>query len=256
MIARRPSPAAARPAAHPAAGFTLIEIMIAVTLVALIVLGLMTAMHVALNAMAKSQDRLMHNRRVAGTERVIEEEVAGLMPVSAPCLGNNPDAPAPPKFTFFEGQPQSMRFVSTFSLNEGGRGFPRILEFQVIPGEDAGVRLVLNERVYGGPYAAGVLCLGFGPTLTGQQMPTFRPIETGPGSFVLADKLAACQFSYRLPALPGRPARWMPQWTEQKLPDAIHIDMAPLAPDPSAVQLLPLTLLVHPNRDPLFSYDP
>ncbi len=238
------------------AGFTLIEVTIAVTLVALIVLGLMMAMHVGLNAMGKSQDRLMHNRRVTGTERVIEEEVAGLMPVAAPCLGNNPDAPAPAKITFFEGQPQSMRFVSTFSLNEGGRGMPRILEYQVIPGEQEGVRLVLNERVYGGPMAAGVLCMGMAPNMVGQQMPNFRPIETGPGSFVLADKLAGCQFSYRAPAVPGKPARWMSVWTEQKLPDEIHIEMAPLQTDPSAVQLLPLTIPVHPNRDPLFAYDP
>jgi prepilin-type N-terminal cleavage/methylation domain-containing protein len=238
-------------------GFTLIEVVIAVTLVALISLGLVMAMDTGFKAMQKSQDRLMHNRRVTGTEGVMEEEVAGLVPVSAPCLGNNTDTPGAQKITFFEGQPQSMRFVSTFSLQDGGRGVPRILEYQVAPIEDGvGVRLVLNERIYGGPYAAGVLCTGFRPDMEGKQIPAYRPIEVGPGSFVLADKLAACQFSYRVPAKPGKPARWVPVWAESKLPDAIRIDMAPLAPDPSAVQLLPLTLPVHVTRDPLFPYDP
>ncbi len=238
-------------------GFTLIEVVIAVTLVALISLGLVMAMDTGFKAMQKSQDRLMHNRRVTGTERVMEQQVAGLMPISAPCLGNNLQTAGAQKVTFFEGQPQSMRFVSTFSLQDGGRGVPRILEYQVAPIEDGvGVRLVLNERIYGGPYAAGALCTGFQPTPLGQPMPVYRPIEVGPGSFVLADKLAACQFSYRIPAQPGKPARWVPVWDQLKLPDAIRIDMAPLNPDPSAVQLLPLTLPVHVTRDPLFPYDP
>ncbi len=238
-------------------GFTLIEVTIAVTLVALISLGMLIAMHTGVNAMQKSRDRLMHNRRVTGTERVIEQEIADMIPVAAPCIGNRLDAAGAPKVTFFEGQPQSMRFVSTFSLEDGGRGVPRILEYQVMPLEDTpGVRLVLNERIYGGPYAAGVLCMGVQPNAQGRQVAMYRQIDAGPGSFVLADKLAGCQFSYRVPSQPGIPAHWVSQWVDLKLPDAIRIDLAPLEPDPSAVQLLPLTVPVHLSRDPLFAYDP
>ncbi len=63
--------------------------------------------------------------------------------------------------SFFQGQPQSMRMVSTYSLQEAWRGQPRILEFQVIPGEEGrGVRLMVNEYPYTGPLAAGQSCVG------------------------------------------------------------------------------------------------
>ena len=64
---------------------------------------------------------------------------------------------------FFQGEPQSMRLASTYSLQQGERGLPMILEFQVIPGEDEqGVRLVVNEHWYTGPRGAGIYCIGMG----------------------------------------------------------------------------------------------
>jgi CheY-like chemotaxis protein len=96
------------------------------------------------------------------------------------------EAPPTTKAQFFQGEPQSMRFVSTYSLQEAARGLPRILEFQVIPGEGGrGVRLVVNEQLYSGPAAAGFFCLG-----PGGDSFRFRPIEIGPRSFVLADRLS------------------------------------------------------------------
>ncbi len=56
-----------------------------------------------------------------------------------------------------------MRLASTYSLQQGERGLPMILEFQVIPGEDdQGVRLIVNEHWYTGPRGAGVYCIGPG----------------------------------------------------------------------------------------------
>ncbi len=238
------------------AGFTLIEVTIAVSLVAMISLGLLMAMHTGFNAMQKSQDHLMHNRRVVGVERVIEEQVAALVPVTGKCSGDNPNIPGP-KFAFFQGETGAVRFVSAYSLREAGRGLPRIVELKVIPGDGGvGVRLVLNERIYAGPFSVGMLCAGMGPDMDGKQAPIYRPVEVGPGSFVLADKLAACGFAFREPAHDGRPSRWLNHWSKDILPDAIQIAMAPLVPDPSYVQLLPLTIPIPVTRQPLMAYDP
>ena len=68
-------------------GFTLIEVTIAVTLVGLISLGLLMAMRVGFTAMQKSNDKLMHNRRVTGVERILEQQVAGMLPTTATCGG-------------------------------------------------------------------------------------------------------------------------------------------------------------------------
>lgn len=232
-------------------GVTLVELLIAVTLVALLSLGMLFAMRVGLNAMEKSNSTLMANRRVASVQRILESQVANIMPVTALC---NPNGPTPgAKVAFFQGEPQSMRFVSSFSLHEGDRGLPHTLEFQVIPGENgAGVRLVVNELLYTGPRSTGAFCLGMAP---GAAAPAFRPIEIGPLSFVLADKIAYCRFSFKEFLPPYGEGQWLARWNKPFLPTAIRVEMVPLEPNPGRLQLLPLTIPVHLNRDPMARYD-
>lgn len=236
-------------------GVTLMELLIAITLLSLLSVGILISLRVALSAMNKTDTRLTSDRRVNSVQRIIEEQIEGLIPVTADC---QPAAQGPRQtISFFQGETQSMRFVSTYSLQQGARGLPMILEFQVIPGEDSeGVRLVVNERLYTGPRGAGQFCAGFGPDpATGIQGPLFVPIQIGAGSFVLADKLAFCTFSFRDTAPPPDLFKWIVRWVKPVLPSAIRIDMAPLHPD--AGQLVPVTLTVpvRVNRRPLENYD-
>ena len=236
-------------------GVTLIELLIAVTLLGLLSVGIVVSLRVALSAMNKADSKLMSNRRVASVERILEQEVAGFVPTVADCLAQGEGPPA--RITFFEGQQASMRFVSTFSLQEASRGLPRILEFQVIPGEDGqGVRLVVNERVYTGPRGAGALCTGYATDpSTGGPAPQFLPISIGASSFVLADKLAYCRFTFLDPMQPPVPPVWVMRWIKPTLPEAIRIETAPLQPDFSKLQPVTLTLPVHVTRHPLEPYE-
>ena len=243
-----------RGAWKPEAGVTLMELLIAVTLLSLLSVGMVVSLRIGLSAMNKADSKLMSNRRVASVERILEQEVAGIMPVSAECR-----APAETPFTqvsFFQGEEASMRFASSYSLQQGARGTAMILEYQVIPGENhQGVRLVVNERLYTGPRGAGLLCSGVASDPNGRPIPQFLPIEIGPGSFVLADKLAYCRFSYRemLLSPPGQ-SRWLLRWASPMLPNAIRIEMAPLIPDPSRLEPVTLTIPVRVTREPLGIY--
>lgn len=235
-------------------GVTLLELLIAVSLLSLLAVGVLMAMRVGLDAMQKTNSRLMDNRRVARAQRILEEQIAGFMPLVAECMVG-PDRPRV-RMPFFQGEPESMRFLSSYSLAEGARGYPRILEFQVIPGENnRGVRLVVNEHLYTGPLGAGLFCMGMGPDpLTGAQVPLYRPIEVGPHSFVLADRLAFCRFWYRETPPPPAPERWVPRWVQPQWPRAIRIEMAPLEPDPSRVQAMELIAPVRVNKIPMTDY--
>src|SRR4051794_12607344 len=143
-------------------GVTLIELLIAVTLLSLLSVGMLFAMRVGLNAMGKTNDHFNSDRRVLGVERILTEQIAGFVPATGLCSPDPQIAPSP--VPFFQGEPQTMRFVSTYSLQEAARGYPRILEFQVIPGENGqGVRLIVNEHLYTGPLSTGILCAGTGP---------------------------------------------------------------------------------------------
>jgi general secretion pathway protein J len=232
------------------AGVTLVELLIAVTLVAMLAVGMLYAMRVGLNAMDRSNARLMQNRRVASVERILEQQVANIMPVTALC--DNESGPLAP-ISFFQGETSTMRFVSAYTLHEGVRGNASMLEFQVIPGEDdQGVRLVLNEVLYSGPKALGATCLGGAADGSG---PAFRRVEIGPGSFVLADKLAYCRLSFREKAQLPKPPQWVSHWKQPILPDAIRIEMAPLDPNASRLNLTTLTIPIHVTRWPLERYD-
>lgn len=237
------------------AGVTLIELLIAVSLLSLLSVGVLTALRVGLNAMAKTNGRLMDNRRMEGVQRILEQQIAGFIPVVAQCLPIEGDRRT--ELPFFQGAPQSMRFVSAYSLGEAWRGYPRIIEFQVIPGEPGnGVRLVVNEHLYTGPQGAGVFCLGTAfDQSVGLQVPQFRPIAVGPRSFVLADRLAFCRFAFRETLPPPQRERWVTRWIAPVWPSAVRVEMAPLERDASRIQPATITAPIRVNRDPRTNYE-
>ena len=234
-------------------GVTLIEVMIAVSLLSLLSLGNLTSLRVGMGALQRTDRRLMDNRRVAGAQRILEQQLAGFIPVVAVAV---PPSGPPVKVPFFEGRGQSMRLVSSYSLSEAARGMAQVLEFQVIPGEQGhGVRLVVNETAYTGPRSAGVFCLGLGPDAElGVATQRFLPISIGPGSFVLADRLAYCRFSFLGFLTDKNVEQWLPNWISPKWPAGIRIEMASL--DTDLVSLKPVTVTVpfRVNRDPNLQY--
>ena len=231
-----------------ARGVTLLELLIAVTLLSLLSVAMFTAMRIGLSAFTKADDKLMMNRRTAGAQRILQSQLEGLVPAMALC-GVGPDnggAPMP----FFQGEAATLRLVSTFSLQGGWRGRPQILEIFVIPGEQEGVRLVVNEIPYTGSLGAGRLCA------LRDGLPQFLPVAASATSFVLADKLAFCRFAYRGPA-PDRnqPDIWTPVWKDKVLPMAVRIDMAPLETDASQVQPTSIMAPIYLRRNPETLYE-
>jgi prepilin-type N-terminal cleavage/methylation domain-containing protein len=234
------------------AGVTLIEVLVAITLLSLLSVAMLFALRIGLMAYSKTNAKLMDDRRVAGAQRILEQELEGIVPAVSPCSGAPGAAPgsAPtgPAFGFFQAAPNAMRLVSTFSLQQGWRGRPQILELFVVPADSGeGLRLVVNELPYNGPLAAGRLCTGMAPDpVSGVSLPHFPPVMAGPASFVLADKLAFCRFAYLWPAkIATDPPVWSPVALGAGWPLAIRVEMAPLQPDPSVLQPLTVTAALH-----------
>jgi hypothetical protein len=213
--------------------------LIAVSLVSLLSVGMLFAIRVGLGAMQKTNERFTAHRKSASIQRIIESQVGGLMPVVSDCRGGGMG-----KFVFFRGLPQTMTFVSTYSLQEASRGYPRILEFSVIAGDRAGVRLIVNVLVYPGPVNAGFLCTGLNAGI-----PSFSYTGANPSSFVLADNLAYCRFLYRETLPFPELEKWTPAWTNpERLPSGIRIEMAPLAPSPGRLQAATLSVPVRVTK--------
>jgi hypothetical protein len=213
------------------------------------------SMRIGLSAFARTNARLMENRRVAGAQRIIDQELEGLIPVQASC-GRTGSAQGT-RAVMFQGLPDSLTMVSTYSLQEASRGRPQLLQFFVSPSDEGGgLRLLVNEMLYLGPISGGSLCMSVVPDpRTGLPMPQFQHPAPGEKSFVLADHLAYCRFLYLTPSpSPGGPAMWLPSWTSSGWPLGIRIEMAPA--EPSAAQLQPVTVTapIYINRDPGAQY--
>jgi len=233
------------------AGVTLIEMLVAITLLSLLSVGMVMAIQVGLSAYTRTESKLMANRRAAGAQKILQEELEGMVPASVMC-GAGGQSGAGTRAIFFQGASDSIWMVSTFSLQQGWRGQAQILQLFVIPGDqNGGVRLVVNEIPYSGSRAAAPLCINTMnvPNSIGK-LPVFGPPRASPNSFVLADKLAYCRFSYFSPA-PGmyQPPAWQPTWAAKGWPLAIRIDMAPLTPDASRLQPITVTAPIHIRRD-------
>ncbi len=232
------------------AGITLIEVLIAVSLLSLLSVGMLVAMRIGINTMEKTDAHLVKNRRVANARKIIENEISGFMPAMA-LWRPRPDSP--PTFgAFMEWTESSMRFVTSYSLEEGWRGRPQISVLQVIPGERGqGVRLIVNELPFTGPAQAGLQVLGADE----RGVLRYAPSPSGPSSFVLADRLAYCRFSYQERILEPPFRLWTPIWRMPTMPPlGVRIDMAPLDVSPSELRVTSITLAMPVNRDGWISY--
>ncbi|MES1260603.1 MAG: prepilin-type N-terminal cleavage/methylation domain-containing protein [Acidobacteriota bacterium] len=239
---------------NPRSGVTLIEILIAVSLLSMLSVGILMAMRIGFNTMEKTDAHLVQNRRVANARKIIENEIAGFVFTRADWRPKPELVQAVP---FVQWESQSMRFVTAYSLQDAWRGRPQIVALQVIPGDhNAGVRLIVNETPYTGPAQAGesIVAIEQNPQ-TGIATTRFAPILPGAQSFLLADKLAYCRFSYMEPR-PEPPLRlWRPDWEQNRLPLGVRIEMGPLANTPSELHVTTVTMPLNVNRDQGFYAD-
>jgi len=237
------------PRSRRRAGVTLIEILIAVSLLSLLSVGVLIAMRVGFNTMEKVDSRLTGNRRVSYARRIIENEIAGYTWTRADWRPK-PDTVVPVSFSQWEAE--TMRFVTSYSLQDAWRGRPQIAAFQVIPGADGkGVRLIVDEVPYVGPAQAGSMITNVEP---GGAV-DYAPVVAGPRSFVLADRLEYCRFEYLEPKQEPPFQIWRPDWVQTRLlPQGIRIDMAPLDGSPADLHVSTVTMAMRVNRIPEDNY--
>jgi hypothetical protein len=229
------------------AGITLIEVLIAVSLLSLLSVGMLIAMRIGFNTLGKTDAHLVQNRKVVNVRQIVENEIAGFIATRADWR-QTPQIVVP--VPFHQWEPQSMRFVTSYSLDSAWRGREQIAALQVIPGENnIGVRLIVNETPYTGAAQAGSSIEGIEPDpTTGTQLVRFTLIAPGPQSFVLADKLAYCRFSYLEPRFEPPLRVWRPDWVLPSLPLGIRIEMAPLENGPAELHMSTITASFHINR--------
>jgi prepilin-type N-terminal cleavage/methylation domain-containing protein len=213
-------------------GFTLVELMISITLVAAIATGMLMAMRGGLLSLDRTQRRLEENRRALGIQRILAMQLGGAMPVRSGCGGGQMTPFA------FRGTVGALQMVSTYSMAEGARGLPHIVEYQVAPDENGTVKLIVYESLYTGLGSTTGFC-GENIALQGSAQP-----------IVAASRLAYCRISYRQmdPDTQFRAGAWVSSWSQPDLPAAVRIEMLPAAPDAARLPVVAVTASLHINR--------
>lgn len=250
---------ASRTPSHSERGVTLLELMIAITLVAGLSTGMLMAMRTSLQVYEKTAKKLEANRRFVKTQQILTNQIAAVMPVQGMCTGSEGQVVAVP--SFLAGSADMLRLVSSYSIAEGARGYPRVVEYRVVPGERGTVRLVATERPYTGPLSLIPFCGEAAPP------PPVSAFEFGSrpqsaasaqsSSYVVADHLAFCRISYHEPYDQTRfvETPWLPLWDKPLLPVGIRIEMQALAPEAGGLSVFGVTVPIHANRDPRMMYD-
>ena len=201
--------------AKSSAGFTLIELMISITLVAAIAAGMLSAMRGGLLTMERVQTRIQESRGALGLDRMIRNQIGGVLPAIGECANEGQAVKSP----LFRGNAGAMLMVTSYSMTEGARGYPRVVEYRLLPNGDGTSRLVAEEMLFSSPAATVNFCSPPG---------LLRPLEPALRSMVLAPRLALARISYREVDPNTRlGGAWFPEWIRPNLPYAVRIEFEP-----------------------------
>jgi len=222
-------------------GVTLLELMIAVTLVAGLSTGMLMAMRTSLLTYQKTAKKLESNRRFVKTQQILSNQIAAVIPAQGLCVPDEGQTIAVP--SFLSGSVNALRLISSYSIAEGARGYPQIVEYRVFPSERGGVRLVATEYAYTGPASTTPFC-------------SSAPAPGGT-AYVLAENLAYCRFSYHEPYAQNTflETPWLDLWDRPKLPAGVRIEMRPVVPERGGLSVLNVTVPIRVDRDPRSVYD-
>ena len=239
-------------------GVTLLELMIAITLVAGLSTGMLMAMRTSLLTYEKTAKKLESNRRFVKTQQILSDQISAVIPVQGACLGDAGETIGVP--SFLSGTEDTLRLVSSYSIAEGSLGYPQIVEYRVIAEQRGSVRLVATERPYTGPqstipYCGAAQSAPVSAYEFGAQPVAPAGAESG-ASYVLAEHLAYCRFSYHEPYDQNRfiETAWLPLWDKPLLPSGVRIEMRPVVPEAGGLSILGVTVPIQVNRDPRIVY--
>ena len=195
------------------AGITLLELLVSITIVSLLATTALLAWRAGVSAWEKAGRQLEQGRAVLAAHQLLSEQIAAMTPYQAQLESGG-------QVLFFQGEPQTARFVSRYSLTHRAASGLYLVEYQVAEQQDGtpgGTRgLLLQETPLWGNEALAARVVGI-ENDSGTLRTRFHPFERGPAAVVLLEGLQECRFEYYRPPTPAQPGSWTGQWLEQRI---------------------------------------
>ena len=202
---------------HPAAngGFTLLEVLIAVTLMALMAVGLWGAFRIGLHSWSQGTEFIDANQRHRNMLDLVQKQMASIYPLyTQPDLQNGHA-----KFPIFSGAEMNVSFVSLNSLQFHESPGLTLVSYEVSSDSNGRSELVEKETRY-----------------TGQPLDDIADnLSKGVSIF---QNLSSCTIEYFDPGDNDHPAQWVREWEgEDKLKLPVAIAMEAIFHDPQGNSL-------------------
>lgn len=226
-----PGAGGARPGVMPgpyASGFTLLEVLISISLIAMLMLALLFGLRVAGKAWQQGETRLRQTHIEEERNAFVMDQVSSLLPYAVSVS----DRDLSGRFTIFEASPTCLRFVTSYGSAFRGRSGLLLAEYGIVESRWDGVELalretpILNDEVLLRRVVRGVAQ----DQETGAPVVIYQPFAANSSDLKLMSGLRAASFEYLdLHPPGGRGAIWLPNWNARHnaaYPDAIRLTWA------------------------------
>ena len=187
-------------------GFTLLEMIVAVTLVAMMAVGLWAIFRISLRSWSRGTEFMDANQHHRGILNLVRKQMASAYGLSAPADPQQPGAGT----LIFNGTENGLRFISLNSLLFQDSPGLTLVSYEVDQDSEGDYALVEKEARYLG------------------QMPDEEVSPSGSKATPIFEKLSSCLFEYFDPGDANNPAQWVQEWDGQKLhtlPLAVSVTM-------------------------------
>ena len=190
------------------AGFTLMEVLVAISLMSLVMITMVMGLRLAANAWHRGEQKLEEHARVISGEDVMGQQISGAaVRVITEQQGTDK---APVQVVAFYGAPSEARFSTRMSWR-GDHSRPQYMaDYRVTQDAQGKQQLVISESPLTDDASVAAALAA-------------RPQDGGEAVGEPADRI---ELSYLQPAAIGKPAEWVANWKPQdgsELPRAVQV---------------------------------
>ena len=216
------------------AGVTLLELLVSITIVALLAATVLFAWRVGVSAWEKVGTQLEKGRGVLAAHQLLQEQIASMVPYEA-----WPEQRG--RVVFFQGEAETARFVSRYSLTHRAASGLYLIEYHVAAQQGGTKQLLLKETPVRGNEELGALIRDIESHPEGVRL-RLPPFERDPETVVLLEGLQECRFEYYRLASTGAQGIWTDEWVNRpnEVPPAMRIHAAASG---DAGELAPVTIV-------------
>lgn len=196
------------------AGFSLLEVLAALVLLTLLLLGVYSGIRTATHSVRSGTVAVERLDQVRSSQQLLRRELAQTMvaPIGHDANGDS---------LFFEGQARSMRFVAPLPgyLDKLG---PQLMALSLVDDGHGALRLDMQLAML---------------------PPDGKPPKPLGKPQLLLDRIKSGRFQYRGVDAQGRPGDWQDRWPNGRmLPQLVRIELTPLGTTPWPVLTVPLRI--------------